>query len=148
MRSATMEDATLLHEWVNRPDVRASALSGPAPIPYDRHVDWLTGKLADPACRIWMIMSGQKAVGQVRIDREDQALAVDIFVDNPARKRGVAARAVTLALAAARRCIGPGPALARVRLENTASQALFESLGFRRRTTGHDHHLYWQADES
>ena len=68
LREATKEDCTLLFRWVNDPEVRRSSLSS-EPIDWEEHVAWLTKKLADPSCHIFIASNtAGDPVGQVRFN--------------------------------------------------------------------------------
>lgn len=142
LRKALARDCILLHEWVNQPDVRASALRDGGPIPLCRHEQWFAEKLNDPTCWIWIIEISARPVGQVRLDRTERGFEVDIFVEPEARKGGVAGHAITSALQNISEQMKSCPAIAFVRTENKASRALFESLGFTIAEIFTDHVIY------
>ncbi len=79
LREATKEDCTLLFRWANDPEVRLSSLS-PEPIDWEDHVAWLTKKLADPSCHIFIASNTAGVpVGQVRFDlQQDGSVAIDV----------------------------------------------------------------------
>ncbi len=130
LRTATAADAALLHDWANDPLTRRMSFST-EPIPWDTHQPWLTGRLANPDCRLYIGEDdGGEALGQVRLDRAAATATLSIGVAPKVRGRGYAARLVRLA---AVECLQSGWCRiveARVRPENAASLATFRRAGF------------------
>ena len=73
-------------------------------------------------------------VGLVRLEKEAgkaaEAMAVSVYVAQESRRLGLASASIERALADAARERGALTAFARIRLNNTASLRLFETLGF------------------
>lgn len=133
LRPATISDAEMLFRWVNQPDSLAGKRHTAVAIPWDTHVAWLTGQLENPAGRLWVIEKDGTAVGQVRLspDRSGRRL-IDIYVVGPARRGGLAAAALRLALQQATVFWPLQPVYAEVLAENQPSHRLFRHLGFSR----------------
>lgn len=129
-RPATERDARLLWDWVNDPVVRASAFRGDV-ILWEDHVRWLRAKLASEACRIYVAEDGGVPVAQVRFELDGKGGAeIDVSVAAEARGRGIGNTVVGAGCARVFGETGVHRVLARVKLENTASQRLFASAGF------------------
>lgn len=128
LRAAAVDDAELLFRWANDPAVRAAARDG-APIAWDGHVRWLTARLASADCRVTIAERDGCALGQVRLDRHGDWAEVDISVDPAARGQGVGL--ALLAHAAGDNFSGLARLVSAVRVENTASLALFRAAGYR-----------------
>ncbi len=130
LRAATIKDAALLHTWANDPLTRRMSFST-ALIPWETHLPWLTGRLANPHCRLYIgADENGAALGQVRLDRAGTTATLSIGLAPEARGRGLAARLVRLA---AVECLHSGWCRlveARVRPENAASLATFHRAGF------------------
>ena len=45
------------------------------PVPYERHVQWLAGKLASPDTRMWILEVDQEPVAQIKYDRKEPDMA-------------------------------------------------------------------------
>jgi len=131
-RMATPDDARLLWEWVNDPDVRASAFNM-APIAWEEHLAWFTRRLADANCAL-VIVSDETGtpVGQVRFEGEGATATVDISLAPAARGRGLSARALKLGVGMLFDDPCREGVRAWVKTANTASQKAFERAGFRR----------------
>ena len=126
LRPAAAADVYSYFQWANDPVVRRQSLS-PAPIPWDTHRDWFSGKLASPDSQLFVLMAGDLPVGQVRFDRSGDEAWIDYSLDRFVRGRGWASRLVALGCAA----IDPHLRLmAQVRIGNAASRAVFARLGF------------------
>lgn len=126
LRDATLKDAGLLFEWVNSPDSLRTKGATHTPIPWRTHTAWLAARLDDPDCTLKIIEHDGRPAGQLRLEPSDGSLEVDIYVVPASRGHGIAASALRHAFAHT-----PGwRYCARVRHDNTASQALFRGLGF------------------
>jgi spore coat polysaccharide biosynthesis protein SpsF len=139
LRPAREADSGLLFDWVNRPDSLAASLKSSAPVPRDAHEAWLAARLSDRGTGIWIAERDGKPIGQVRLQMQNAALEVSIYVDGGARGAGIAARMLELArLAAAKRWPGV-PLRARIKPDNAASHSLFVRAGYGRMVVERDH---------
>jgi len=143
LRPAEAEDASLLFDWVNRPDSLAGKRQTAAPISWETHQGWLTRLLANNAARLWIIESGGRPVGQVRLAPGAAGRRmVDIFILSEARRSGLAHAALLHALAEAGRLWPAQPVYAEVLAGNLPSHGLFRRLGFALKQAAAGHSLY------
>lgn len=130
LRPATAADEELLLDWANDADVRNNAFSK-APITAEGHHAWFRSKLADGNC---MILIGQDRygmpAGQVRFDLGADTATIDVSVDPALRGRGAGELLMQRALDTLRAGGCRKTVVAEVLLANTASQRMFERLGF------------------
>lgn len=89
LRLATFDDASILEYLRNDPDAVRHSLSGQA-VTHDEHLAWLSRRLDDPGCRLWIAEMGGRSVGSLRLDIRSAVGTVSIAVDPAARGRGVA----------------------------------------------------------
>jgi len=142
LRAATSGDSDLLFDWVNRPDSLASKLRTVEAIARTDHDRWLEQRLSDQGTRLWIAELDGKPVGQVRLQQEQAGIGVDIYVAPDCRGNGVG-RAMLSQAGERSREVWPGlPLLARVRVENDASIALFKSAGFTLSENCKDHLVF------
>lgn len=131
LREAAPGDARLLWEWANAPEIRAVSFS-PEPIPWERHVAWLSGRLGNPACRTWIgEESGRGPVGQVRFDLASEEAVISMSLDAAARGRQLGS---LLIWTACRQLFAARPettVVALIKPENVASIRAFTRAGFR-----------------
>lgn len=141
LRSATTADRAFLYQVANDPAVRAQSFST-APIPWDNHVAWFAGKIADTNARIYILEAGALPVGFIRFDLKDGAATLSYALDAPARGR----KWGTLLVERSLRVLAAewsGEIHAAVKRSNAASCRVFEKLGFHATdTTGADQVLY------
>ena len=132
LREATKEDCTLLFRWANDPEVRLTSLS-PEPIDWDDHVVWLTKKLIDPSCHIFIASNTEGVpVGQIRFDvQQDGSAAIDVHIAGESRGRGYGTSLIVEALDRLFCSTDIRIVHAYQRPENTASIRVFEKAGFR-----------------
>jgi len=92
LRPTQLADCECLWHLVNDAEVRASAFSS-NPIAWEDHLQWLSHKLHDPQCYMFMAQTPEgTAIGQIRFDcRDDQNAEVDISLDKNQRgfKHGI-----------------------------------------------------------
>lgn len=130
IRAVQEDDARQLFDWVNRPDSRAASFVTREAVEWEDHCRWLAQRLADPMSRLWIVESGGRAVGQIRLQTKGQNLELAIYVEAADRGQGVAADSLELALAEAGRVWPGAQVVARVRIDNERSRRFFESRGF------------------
>jgi RimJ/RimL family protein N-acetyltransferase len=131
LRRARSEDAELLLQWRNDAETRRWYLQR-ARVPRRDHEGWLSLKLADRACRIYIVEERGRPVGQLRVERiAPRAAEVSLSVDAASRGRGIGSEILKRAATAARRELRATKLLAHVRPENVASAIAFLKAGFR-----------------
>jgi UDP-2,4-diacetamido-2,4,6-trideoxy-beta-L-altropyranose hydrolase len=129
-RPADPRDEALLLDWVNDPATRSSAMNTHR-ITAEEHHAWLTGRLRDPDCRMFILetLDGEP-IGQVRFDRAPDGWKIDYSVAPAWRGQGFG-RAVLRAAMHSLQAEDPHAAfIGIVKEANQASRRVFESLGF------------------
>jgi RimJ/RimL family protein N-acetyltransferase len=137
LRRATDADADLLLAWSNDPATRAASFH-PEPIERADHVRWLATRLASPSTGLWIGEAGGQPIGQVRVEIVAHEVGeISISTAANARRVGLGRALLDAAIAEAGEALPISALLARVRLDNPASLALFSGAGFveRGRTT-------------
>ena len=132
VRPATAADADLLLAWANDPTTRAAGFH-PDPISLATHRRWLARWLAAPRRRLLIGVDEGEPIGLVRLDRDEEGrVETGISVARDARGRGLGRMLLAAALEAARAdpALGARSFVARIRLDNPASIALFTGAGF------------------
>jgi spore coat polysaccharide biosynthesis protein SpsF (cytidylyltransferase family)/GNAT superfamily N-acetyltransferase len=139
LRPAVKADCRLLLDWVNSPSSLANKLATAAPILPAEHEAWLNGKLGNPHAMIWIGEAEGRPAGQVRLDRNGDALDVDIYVDPVYRGQGVGLAMLEAAHGEAA-FRWPGlPLRARIKPGNWPSRRLFARAGFGHMIAAADH---------
>lgn len=88
VRPACAADCRLVWEWANDPGVRAVSFNTEA-ISWERHQEWFAAKLNDPACVLFIGLSGPGVpIGQVRYDINDKVAVLSVSVDSRVRGAG------------------------------------------------------------
>ena len=134
LRPATLDDAAAAHAW--RDDARTRRFfRNPAPVAWDEHVAWWSRTLGDDRHRLLIALCGNRAVGSVRFDFEDDAAEVSLYLDPELTGLGLGRRL----LEAAQRWIVTQAArirrlAAEVQPENAASAGAFRAAGFAQAT--------------
>jgi RimJ/RimL family protein N-acetyltransferase len=131
LRPVELADAANLLRWVNSPDSLQWKRETTKAITVDEHRAWLTRRLSDAGTLMWIIESDQQPVGQVRLQRDNDAFMIDIYVEAGHRKGGLAATAINAALTSLSGVHRGASVVADVHKDNQASRRLFERLGFR-----------------
>lgn len=131
LRPATAGDAPFLWRLTNDPTVRAASFNH-EPVPYQRHLEWLAGKLASPDARLWVLESGSEPVAQIRYDRKEPALAeVSFAVAAAWRGLDLGTRLLQLSGDRAGRELGVSRLRGRLFSHNVASARAFLRAGYR-----------------
>lgn len=128
LRPAQREDVVLYFNWVNEPEVRSQSFDA-APIPWHVHQKWFYNRLADPNCRLWVLLAGMLPVGQIRFDVEGDEARIDYSLDVLVRGRHWAANMVAMGARLLQDSL-PVMLTAEVKEGNFASRAVFMRLGF------------------
>ena len=136
LRRVTESDADLILAWANDPDTRAASFH-PDPIDPAGHVRWLAARLASPTTGFWIGESDDgRPIGQVRVEADGSGGELSISVAPDARGQRFGRSLLQAGIAEARRTLLVRHLLARVRLDNPASLALFAGAGFHERSQG------------
>jgi UDP-2,4-diacetamido-2,4,6-trideoxy-beta-L-altropyranose hydrolase len=130
LRPVRENDAGRLWEWVNDPEVRASAFNR-GPIAWETHVGWLAGRLADPSVHLYLASQADGTpLGQVRFEGDRTEVEISVSVASSFRGRGWGPSVID---AAVRRLFDETPVqrvAARIRPENRSSRSAFEDAAF------------------
>ncbi len=132
LREAVADDAELLWQWRNHPEVRAVSFSQDA-INLADHRRWFTRQLDDANCHIWIAgRRRHEPVGSVRfqIDPATQQAYISVIVDQRHRCRGLGAMLLTAAVDRLFSTTPVSEVIAQIRPGNDASVRAFRSAGF------------------
>lgn len=129
LRRATADDSQMLLRWRNDVQTIAMSLSREPVDPVD-HDRWLASSLTRPA-RVLLIAEQEAIpVGTLRFDCQGDEAEVSLTIDPAARGKGIGAVLLSEGLAWARANLHADALTARVKVENHASQRVFEKCGF------------------
>ena len=128
LRPATRDDESRLLAWRNEASVRAASLTTD-PVTPAEHRSWLTRKLDDPKCLLFIVEKRGEPIGQVRLDILNSRTAeISVALEAASRGRGLGPQVINLAVSKAPADIRVIRAL--VKRENVASLRAFASAGF------------------
>ncbi len=133
LRPVEFEDAHLLLEWANDPEVRSSALNGET-IEEAGHMRWLRGKLASSDTHMYIMQRADGTrVGQLRFDRvRDGEYEIDFSIAGEYRGRGLGKSILGLGIERLSKDLGATATLhATVKKNNPASAKAFLANDFR-----------------
>ena len=130
-RLVTREDAEYLFKWRNDPRTIAMSLNS-MPVTWDEHINWLRDALNnEKKLLILCYLKNSAPVGFVRFDVYYHYAEVSINLNPCSRGKGLAKRCLTAALDIFKKKFQrPTQIIARIKIENKASQQLFTSAGF------------------
>ncbi len=95
LRRATMEDAEDILRWRNDESTRANSFTKDV-IDLESHKKWLSKKLSDPLCYLFILMDGEEKVGNIRVDVEDDAGEISYMIAPKMRGRGYGKKIIAL----------------------------------------------------
>lgn len=136
LRRVTADDARLLWQWANDPDLRSESLTR-EPIPWEAHLKWLTSRLASARSRLWVMEAGGQAVGHVRCETAPGSLSATLsfYVAPEYRGRGLGTALLLAARELTLQELDVQEVLALASVTNLASCRAFEKAGFSSRET-------------
>jgi UDP-2,4-diacetamido-2,4,6-trideoxy-beta-L-altropyranose hydrolase len=131
LRSATLDDARLLHGWRNHSTVRAVSTTQ-NPIAIDAHERWMLAVLSNPARWLFVGLVGPLPVGSIRFDRLTTGfLEVSFYLDPDLQGLGLGQH---LLAAGEQALLARHPqgftVVASVLPGNAVSQRMFEASGY------------------
>lgn len=88
LRIVTELDCDLIFEWANDDVVRKNSFNSSS-ISYNDHILWLKKKLADDACRMYILIVEGVAAGQIRIDIRNNTGIISYMLDKNFRGKGL-----------------------------------------------------------
>ena len=100
IRKIKLEDSTQLFNWVNKTDSLSVKIENQKKINFSAHSKWFSERMNDPNTSIWIIENKNKIpIGQIRFQKKmDNYFDVDIYLTKDERKKGVASKALNLAI--------------------------------------------------
>lgn len=131
LRPAKLADARLLYKWRNEKLVRDNSFENKI-IFYKEHKKWLMAALQNPSVYIYIMMDGEKAVGQVRLNIENKIGLISYSIDLQYRCMGNGKKILQLIEnEIANLDIDVFKLMGCVKKDNKVSQKVFETLGYR-----------------
>jgi RimJ/RimL family protein N-acetyltransferase len=127
IRQVTGEDALLLFNWANCPDVRKNAINQQS-INWDSHLTWFNAKLNNPGSRIFILKTDDDLIGQIRFDLDENFWTIDYSIDEKWRGNGFGKKIVSLGM----QQFTNSRFKAVIRKENIASIKTFIACGFKK----------------
>jgi len=135
LRPVREDDARLLWEWANEPEVRAVSFS-PQPVLWTLHFQWLRNRLEEATCYFYLaINADDQPVGQVRFDVSGDEANVSVSLGRQFRGAGYGTELLQLACAKVFREPSVKLLRAYVKPDNQASLNAFAKAGFGRTGT-------------
>lgn len=149
LRPAIPDDVQLLFDWTNDPAVRAHSFST-AEIPYEEHERWFSRLLASDAAKLFILMEGERPIGQIRLELQRGAWRISYSVATLYRGQGYGRILLELMENELIALQEPVHHLtADVKADNIASQRLFERLGYTcRHVKGEDDAYHYEKSLS
>lgn len=143
LRNATSDDAELLWQWRNDPEVRSVSFQS-LPIPWPDHLNWIRERVAeqalplrgfddDQSTLLWMCEAAGEVVGQVRFDKlsnDPSTALISIVVDQANRGRGLGKALITKACRQFFEVSHCDQVTAQIKPGNVASEKAFRAVGF------------------
>lgn len=128
LKLASEYDCDLLFNWTNDEDVRKNSFSS-YKILYENHIKWFNNKINSDKCIIFILEIKDTPVGQIRIDIECETAVISYSIDKNYRGKGLSVVMLSL-LEDKIKNININKLIGFVKLENIASQKVFENLKY------------------
>ena len=144
LRLAVASDVKLLFEWVNTPSSLKNKEKSSAPIEWSAHQKWFNKRLNNPNVRIWIVEQNKQAIGQVRVEYDNNKLLIDIFIDSLFKGNDYGLKALKLLIKQCQATYPGVPLHAIIKNENYPSLNLFRRADFQEvGSDGHGHMSYF-----
>ena len=144
LRLAVASDVKLLFEWVNTPSSLKNKEKSSAPIEWSDHQNWLNKRLNNPNVRIWIVERSKQAIGQARVEYDNNKLLIDVFIDSLFRGNDYGLTALKLLIKQCQVTYPGVPLHAIIKNENYPSLNLFRRADFQEVSSdGHGHMSYF-----
>jgi len=144
LRLAVASDVKLLFEWVNTPSSLKNKEKSSAPIEWSAHQNWFNKRLNNPNVRIWIVEQNKQAIGQVRVEYDNNKLLIDVFIDSLFRGNDYGLTALKLLIKQCQVTYPGVPLHAIIKNENYPSLNLFRRADFQEVSNdGHGHMFYF-----
>ena len=129
LRKVNLNDVELIFKWANDPDVRNNSFNTNQ-IVWDEHVKWFHRKIHTDS--IWLILENEnKPVGVIRFDKEVSSYILNYSIAKEFRGFGYGKKIVELGIEhLLNQNMEINTIEAHVKVNNKASQKVFNSLGF------------------
>ncbi len=129
-RFAKESDVDLYYEWTNDHLVRSNSFNQNK-VEYSNHVKWFLNKLNSPECFFYLFMNAEhKAVGQVRIDKNEKEIVIGISIDEKFRGKSLGSEMLLQSTDDYLKKHSNSTITAYIKTENKASLAIFKKAGF------------------
>ena len=130
LRNAETDDARLLYDWANDPEVRSMAFASD-PIEWDVHKSWFEKSLRNPNTQIYVAVQDSKLVGQIRFAVvSDSTAEVDVHTKAGLRGNGLGTQIILLGVTHFFTKSSVQTIHAIIKPENAKSRRAFEKVGF------------------
>ncbi|MBC7411110.1 MAG: UDP-2,4-diacetamido-2,4,6-trideoxy-beta-L-altropyranose hydrolase [Bacteroidia bacterium] len=87
MRLAIASDSIIYYQWANEPAVRLNSINQ-AKIPIEAHESWFSARIKSKNTFLYYFESNKIALGQVRLDIQNNIAEIDYSIDALFRKQG------------------------------------------------------------
>lgn len=132
LRTVKLSDMQLIFEWSNEKHTRLASLSTEE-ISWSEHENWFRGKIVSRDGRFWILETGNRPVGQIRLENMKEENHVRISYSIAPEHRGLGLGLTILSMAIAQNSNERNEDItyvATVKAENRPSARCFEKLGF------------------
>lgn len=132
LKEASESDCDLLFQWANEKLVRKNSFNSNQ-IKYEDHVKWFKNKLVCNNCYLYIFYFDGIPAGQVRLEVENKVGLISYSLDKNYRGKGLAVEVINLLESKIRESnIDIQNLIGYVKINNLASQRIFEKLNYRK----------------
>lgn len=133
LRRAQKSDVNILYEWANETECRKQSFSS-EPIAYESHVQWLEQTLKDETVQMYIVMSDEIPVGQIRLNINENQAVISYSLDCKHRGMGYGTSLLELAEHVVKETNPKvNTLIGKVKKDNGSSQKCFKENGYEKR---------------
>ncbi|RDY27370.1 GNAT family N-acetyltransferase [Lachnotalea glycerini] len=129
LRKVESEDIDLLFEWANESQCRKNSFRSER-IDYNEHKRWFVSKLNDINCNMYLLVSNDDYIGQVRVEKDGDTGLVSYSINKNYRGKGYGYDILSILEEEIKRMGEIKYLVGKVKHDNQASHKIFMKLGY------------------
>ena len=129
-KRANLKDVKIFFKWINDISVRKNS-NIKRKIKFKHHYSWFKKKLKSAKSLFFILKSGNKLIGQIRLDQQKKGILISYSIDKNYRNRGYGLILIKKLERIAKKYFKNKTLYAKVKKENIASNKIFTAINYK-----------------
>lgn len=129
-KRANLKDVKIFFKWRNDISVRKNS-NNKRKIRFKSHYIWFKKKLKSTKSLLFILKSGNKLIGQIRLDQQKKRILISYSIDKNCRNRGFGLISLKKLERIAKKYFKNKNLYSKVKKENIASNKIFTALNYK-----------------